>query len=767
MFRLEGKVAIITGGASGIGECTAKLFAKHGAKVVIADIQDDLGQSICKELGPSATFVHCDVTNEAHVENAVDYTMAQYGKLDIMHNNAGIGGPPKPNITNTALSEFEKVINVNLIGAFLGTKHAARVMIPAKQGSIITTSSTCSIIGGGATYGYTVSKHGVVGLMKNTAVELGNYGIRYSSDSCYSHTDLSEVRRRFGLGEGVEIHLPLPGESADFRRPGWACLFDNPFLLGLVFPLPLLIHRFLAFNKLATCQVMPHAWRVLVSLCTLDENHQLNMGFGEFAALYTYQSLGHGLVTLRARDSKNIAIFLPPKVRDEEWFKRFVFVKISSITPTPDYLFDKWCLVAGISRGCSIFFYFSTHPPYLLFLSDLVQPAPTTDFAVLTKFFSLPPCERTFPLLLEGKIAGTSEDSLRVDSEEEEGIGEDVESEGKSHHTAGQNQEQPSMSSGTFLPPGWTSAIPSDIPPDLWALAASAARSSFSLDSVMERRKRKLTPPGSQSDPKRATGVTPKPAAVPSPASPQSPAHPRPPVPGTTNLLRFPRGYGGSSDSPLWPQLEQLLLPGPNRLLASQPLPELLSNAVEADFMSLQRSLFFKKEVARLMKKMNNFKGQNAALQAQLSDATGEKKAAQDQLALTQEIQRIKEFQAGQHLKWDLEEEERLFAEAFPSKPDLSILGDMEVSNGEEEAGCSQGPDATLESGAVSAEVTVPAGEETPAEWAIHTGWAAPVEGRAPADEGVLAEDVVPAGRDVPAAGDAGVPPDASLSAAD
>ncbi|KAH9605507.1 hypothetical protein KSS87_004676, partial [Heliosperma pusillum] len=110
--RLEGKVAIITGGASGIGECTAKLFAKHGAKVVIADIQDDLGQSICNELGPSATFVHCDVTNEAHVKNVVDYTMAQYGKLDIMHNNAGIGGPPKPNITNTTLSEFEKVTRI-------------------------------------------------------------------------------------------------------------------------------------------------------------------------------------------------------------------------------------------------------------------------------------------------------------------------------------------------------------------------------------------------------------------------------------------------------------------------------------------------------------------------------------------------------------------------------------------------------------------------------------------------------------------------------
>ncbi|XP_074268119.1 borneol dehydrogenase, mitochondrial-like [Silene latifolia] len=178
MLRLEGKVAIITGGASGIGEYTAKLFSKHGAKVVIADIQDDLGQTICKELGPSATFVHCDVSNEAHVKDVVDYTMAQYGKLDIMHNNAGLVGSLIPNITDTTLPDFEKIIKVNLIGPFLGTKHAARVMIPARQGSIITTSSICSIIGGGAPYAYSSSKHGVVGLMKNAAVELGNYGIR-------------------------------------------------------------------------------------------------------------------------------------------------------------------------------------------------------------------------------------------------------------------------------------------------------------------------------------------------------------------------------------------------------------------------------------------------------------------------------------------------------------------------------------------------------------------------------------------------------------
>jgi NAD(P)-dependent dehydrogenase (short-subunit alcohol dehydrogenase family) len=147
--RLEGKVALITGGASGIGEATAKLFSKHGAKVVIADIQDELGHSVCKDLSPQSTsFVHCDVTKEIDVENAVNLAVSKFGKLDIMFNNAGVAGVSKINILDTTKPEFEQVIGVNLIGVFLGTKHAARAMIPARQGSIISTASVCSVIGG-------------------------------------------------------------------------------------------------------------------------------------------------------------------------------------------------------------------------------------------------------------------------------------------------------------------------------------------------------------------------------------------------------------------------------------------------------------------------------------------------------------------------------------------------------------------------------------------------------------------------------------------
>ncbi|XP_042512240.1 secoisolariciresinol dehydrogenase-like [Macadamia integrifolia] len=187
--RLEGKVALITGGASGLGKCTAELFRRHGAKVMIADIKDDLAHSVCQDIGPtSASFVHCDVTNESDVQDAVNTTVSKYGALHIMFNNAGIMSalkPKLPNILHDDKADFERVLSVNVTGVFLGTKHAARVMIPARSGSIINTASVCSVVGAVAPHSYTASKHAVQGLTKNTAVDLGRFGIRVNSVSPY------------------------------------------------------------------------------------------------------------------------------------------------------------------------------------------------------------------------------------------------------------------------------------------------------------------------------------------------------------------------------------------------------------------------------------------------------------------------------------------------------------------------------------------------------------------------------------------------------
>jgi NAD(P)-dependent dehydrogenase (short-subunit alcohol dehydrogenase family) len=177
---LEGKIAIVTGGARGIGEATVRMFVKHGAKVVIADVEDELGIMLANSLSPSTTYIHCDVSIENDVENLVTSTVSRHGKLDIMFNNAGVLGNQSRNksIVNFDVEEFDRVMSVNVKGVALGMKHAARVMIPRRFGCIISSASVAGILGGLGPHAYTASKHAIVGLTKNTSCELGKYGIR-------------------------------------------------------------------------------------------------------------------------------------------------------------------------------------------------------------------------------------------------------------------------------------------------------------------------------------------------------------------------------------------------------------------------------------------------------------------------------------------------------------------------------------------------------------------------------------------------------------
>ncbi|KAH7655173.1 Short-chain dehydrogenase/reductase SDR protein [Dioscorea alata] len=179
MLRLEGKVAIITGAASGIGEATARLFAAHGATVVIADVQDQLGEAVAASIGlQKASYKHCDVTDEKQMEETVDYTVVKYGRLDIMHSNAGVLGPIE-GVMDMDLTQLDKTLAVHVRGTAAAIKHAACAMrASGTRGSIICTASVAARQGSLGPAAYTVSKHAVIGLMHAAVSELGAHGIR-------------------------------------------------------------------------------------------------------------------------------------------------------------------------------------------------------------------------------------------------------------------------------------------------------------------------------------------------------------------------------------------------------------------------------------------------------------------------------------------------------------------------------------------------------------------------------------------------------------
>lgn len=182
MQRIKEKVAIVTGGASGLGEATVRLFYEEGARVVIADVAEDLGRGLAAELGERVLFQRCDVSDERDVEALVGNAVAQFGQLDIIFNNAGIGGSTD-SILDLAVEDFDRVLAVNLRGVFLGIKHAGRVMKPRWSGSIINTASVSGHFAGYSPYAYSAAKAGVVQLTRQAAMELGEYGIRVNSIS--------------------------------------------------------------------------------------------------------------------------------------------------------------------------------------------------------------------------------------------------------------------------------------------------------------------------------------------------------------------------------------------------------------------------------------------------------------------------------------------------------------------------------------------------------------------------------------------------------
>jgi NAD(P)-dependent dehydrogenase (short-subunit alcohol dehydrogenase family) len=178
-IRLDGKVAVVTGAAGVIGSATARLFADRGAKIVAVDRKREDLQAAVRDLPASAQALSltADVANEEEVSAYVRAAVDRFGTIDVFYNNAGIEGDIAP-ITRYSLESFRRVLDVNVVGVFLGLKHVLPVMLKHNKGSIINTASIAGLMGSPEIAVYSASKHAVIGLTRSAAIECGNSGVR-------------------------------------------------------------------------------------------------------------------------------------------------------------------------------------------------------------------------------------------------------------------------------------------------------------------------------------------------------------------------------------------------------------------------------------------------------------------------------------------------------------------------------------------------------------------------------------------------------------
>lgn len=239
---MHGRAGLVTGAASGIGRACAVRLAQEGASVVVADLEsareggEQTVRSI-REAGGGAEFFPCDVAREEDNAALVRYVVQRFGSLDFAHNNAGIGVHAP--LADTATDDFDRIIAVNLRGTFLGMKHQIRQMLTSGGGAIVNTSSNAGLRGVRLLSAYTASKHGIVGLTKNAAIEYAEDGIRVNAVcpgaiTTALMTGISEERRREIVRPQAMKRRGDPAEVA--AAVTWLCSDQASFVTGVAMP---------------------------------------------------------------------------------------------------------------------------------------------------------------------------------------------------------------------------------------------------------------------------------------------------------------------------------------------------------------------------------------------------------------------------------------------------------------------------------------------------------------------------------------------------
>lgn len=241
-MELKDKVALITGAASGIGESTALLFAKEGAKVVLTDIDEENGNKVLekiKQQGGEAIFMKADTSNASDSQKSVEKAIEQFGRLEIAVNNAGIGGAQSP-IGEYAIEDWDKVIAINLSGVFYGMRYQIPAMLKNGSGSIINVASILGSVGFANSAAYVAAKHGVVGLTKTAALEYSSKGIRVNSvGPAFIKTPLLDSLDQELLDQLVSVHpIGRLGESLEVAHMFlWLASDKASFATGAYYPI--------------------------------------------------------------------------------------------------------------------------------------------------------------------------------------------------------------------------------------------------------------------------------------------------------------------------------------------------------------------------------------------------------------------------------------------------------------------------------------------------------------------------------------------------